>query len=64
MRLIKCDRCGAQINCDPMMKATLPKYVITYMVDLGLPKAEIDLCNVCMDAFDKWLHEPPKEDEA
>ena len=63
MRLTKCDRCGAQINSDPMVNAILPKYDITYMVNLGLPKAKIDLCNVCMDAFDKWLHELPKEKE-
>ena len=63
MRLIKCDKCGVQINCNPIMNAILPKYEITYMVDLGSPKAKIDLCNVCMDAFDKWLHELSKEDK-
>lgn len=48
-----CDRCGKEMNTDPMVQCQNPLYKIEYINPPGI--APIDLCEKCSKAFGFWL---------
>ncbi len=57
-----CDKCGTEINTNPMINASLPTYTIYKYYGFPLYSKEINLCSTCEKLFDRWLNEENKND--
>ena len=53
MKMIKCDKCGKEINMNPSQQTHFPR--ITIYVNDGFAIREIDLCNDCEKSLYAWL---------
>lgn len=53
MKTIRCDKCGKEINRNPLQQACLPS--VTIYVNERFVIREIDLCNDCEKELYAWL---------
>lgn len=54
-----CDRCGKEINTNPVVRCQNPLYKIEYINPPGI--APIDLCEKCSKDFEHWLRTEKEE---
>ena len=62
MNVKQCDRCGKQFQELPSMcQAHLPLYLIFVKEAMPYRLRNVDLCNDCVKAFEKWMNKKDGE---
>lgn len=51
-----CDKCGANININPMANAILPMFSISRIEDFAMGWQSVDLCPSCEKKLAEWLN--------
>lgn len=53
-----CDRCKKEYNePHPWQNCVLPQYQITKTIGFPICTLKVDLCDTCLEEFEKWLNQ-------
>ena len=52
-----CDKCGTQINMNPMTNTILPMFSIQKIENFMLGWQSVDLCQKCEKILAEWLND-------
>lgn len=52
-----CDKCGAEINTNPMTNTILPTFFIRRIENFMLGWQSVDLCPKCEKMLAEWLND-------
>ena len=55
MTVKTCDKCGLEINTNPMMNAILPMFSISRIRSFVTGWQSVDLCPGCEKKLEEWL---------
>ena len=58
-----CDKCGTQINTNPMVNTILPMFSIQRIENFMLGWQSVDLCPKCEKRLAEWLNDKEVDDE-
>ncbi len=61
MNIKMCDKCGDEINTNPMTNAILPMFSISRIDDFAMGWRSVDLCPKCEKALAEWLNDHSTE---
>lgn len=56
MTIKTCDKCGLEINTNPMGNAILPMFSISRIMDFITGWQSVDLCPGCEKKLAEWLN--------
>lgn len=56
MTVKTCDKCGLEINTNPMGNAILPMFSISRISSLAMGWQSVDLCPGCEKKLAEWLN--------
>lgn len=59
MQVTYCDKCGEEINNNPLANAKFPFVSITLQYSINMSRS-VDLCSSCKDKFLEWLKDKEK----
>lgn len=63
MTVRTCDKCGLEINTNPMVNAILPMFSISRIRSFVMGWQSVDLCPRCEKKLEEWLNNKEKEEE-
>lgn len=52
-----CDKCGKEINTNPIINVEFPVFAISRIRSMQLGLESIDLCPECSKIFESWLND-------
>lgn len=56
MTVRTCDKCGLEINTNPMVNAILPMFYIRRIRNFAMGWQSVDLCPGCEKKLEEWLN--------
>ena len=63
MTVKKCDKCGLEINTNPIVNTILPTFSISRIRDFIIGWESVDLCPGCEKKLAEWLNNEEGKEE-